>query len=660
MLSDLPNHLKDRSVLVNSVANIAGSGPVVVWLKSALRVHENPAIDVGRLVAQQYDVPLLIYQAIDERYPWASLRHHNMLLDGAVDLHQGCKAIGLRYVLHLARSGHRQSVIKELSQSASCIITDMFPLPPWSHWVANIGKDAKCPIIEVDCHCVIPMPLFGKSVDRPFKFRDATKRMRKKMVQQNWPKVTAQTQSYEGKLPFTPIDIERDIIDNNNRIKLLQECNIDPTVLPIWSQRGGEKIALNKWQKFLDKNLSGYARRRNNAADPEGVSRLSPAFHYGFLSPMKVAREAAAVGTKSADKYLDELLIFREHAWHHVASKANPYSSANLPHWALESWSNTAEDPRPVIVSNHELEYARSPNLLWNLCQKSLLRHGELHNNLRMTWGKSFPRWTDSLEDSLSLSQKYNDKYALDGRDPSSIAGVQWCHGLFDRPFFPSMPVMGVVRKRDLETHNSRLDTEAYSKHINRPPNPQQGVFVVSCHSIIDCYVARVLFDNGYSVHILSSNEDYSVGTIKINSEILSCLPAYIGERLQSIAEKLNTFDVTEIGKNLLRGFSTINESQILVNTVNGESKVFVKIDGSPQQICGIWSPKQNPLPDRLIDTQHIIQEVLIEPLVDKTPVDLTEFTNSFQTALWQIAGIIWSHNCSTQKEQYAIQSTLF
>jgi len=660
MLSNLPKHLQDRTILLNSMADLRGDGPVIVWLKSALRVHENPAIDVGRLIAQRYNVPLLIYQAIDERYPWASLRHHNMLLDGAVDLHQGCKVIGLRYVLHLVRSGHRQPAIKELSKSASCIITDMFPLPPWSHWVANIGKDAKCPVVEVDCHCVIPMPLFGKSVDRPFKFRDATKRMRKKMVQQNWPKVTAQTQTYEGKLPFTPIDIERDIIDNNNRIKLLRECNIDPTVLPIWSQRGGEKIALNKWQKFLDKNLSGYARRRNNAADPEGVSRLSAAFHYGFLSPMKVAREAAAIGTKSADKFLDELLIFREHAWHHVASKADPYSSANLPHWALESWSNTAEDPRPVIVSNHELEYARSPNLLWNLCQKSLLRHGELHNNLRMTWGKSFPRWTESLEDSLSLSQKYNDKYALDGRDPSSIAGVQWCHGLFDRPFFPSMPVMGVVRKRDLETHNSRLDTEAYVKQINRLPNPQQGVFVVSCHSIIDCYVARVLFDNGYSVHILSSNEDYSVGTIKINSEILSCLPAYIGERLQSIAEKLNTFDTTEIGMNLLRGFSTINESQILVNTVNGESKVFVKIDGSPQQICGIWSPKQNPLPARLIDTQHISQELLIEPLLHEAPVDLTEFTNSFQTALWQIAGTIWSHNCSTQNEQYAIQSTLF
>ena len=660
MLSDLPNHLQDRSILVNTVANHTGDGPVIVWLKSALRVHENPAIDVGRLIAQQYNVPLLIYQAIDERYPWASLRHHNMLLDGAADLHQGCQALGLRYVLHLARDGHRQSAIKELSQSASCIVTDMFPLPPWSHWVANVGKDAKCPVVEVDCHCVIPMPLFGKSVDRPFKFRDATKRMRKKMVQQSWPKVTVQNQNYDGKLPFTPIDIEADILVNKTRIKLLQECNIDPTILPIWSQRGGEIIALNKWQKFLDNNLSGYARRRNNAADPEGVSRLSAAFHYGFLSPMKVAREAAAIGTKSADKYLDELLIFREHAWHHVASKSNPYSSVNLPHWALESWNNTAQDPRPVIVSSHELEYARSPNLLWNLCQKSLLRHGELHNNLRMTWGKSFPRWTNSLEDSLSLSQKYNDKYALDGRDPSSIAGVQWCHGLFDRPFFPSMPVMGVVRKRELETHNSRLDTEAYATQINRSPNSQEGVFLVACHSLIDCYVARVLSDNGYTVYLLPSSNASSVKMSKLSQDIISRLPPYISERLLSICEKLNTFKITELTMNLVRGLREANESQILVKAVNGESKVYLNTDDSALPIIGIWVANKSHFLGQLNGLQDAIQELLVEPLVGQIIDYSDDFSTSFQSALWQLAAVIWNHNCSTPNEQYAIQSKLF
>ena len=51
------------------------------------------------------------------------------------------------------------------------------------------------------------------------------------------------------------------------RFELLKQCDIDPTILPIWTEKGGEVFAMNKWQKFLDSGISGYARRRNNAAD---------------------------------------------------------------------------------------------------------------------------------------------------------------------------------------------------------------------------------------------------------------------------------------------------------------------------------------------------------------------------------------------------------
>ena len=258
MLGGLPDHLHDRARAVNDIHQPNGEGPIVVWLKSALRVHENPAIDIGLLLADRYHKSLLIYQAIDERYPHASLRHHNMLLDGALDLHIGCQKQGLRYVLHVAREDNRQSVVKAFANSASCIITDLFPLPPWTQWIKNIAQSATCPIIEVDCHCVIPMTMFGKSVDRPFKFRDATKKIRKRLVQQGWPKNEVSVPEFHGELPFRPIDIEEQVAITQNRIKLLKNCNIDPTVLPIWRERGGEVASLAKWQRFLEKNLSSF------------------------------------------------------------------------------------------------------------------------------------------------------------------------------------------------------------------------------------------------------------------------------------------------------------------------------------------------------------------------------------------------------------------
>ena len=498
----LPEYLSERCKRVNT-RDIGTSGPVVVWLKSSLRTEENPAIDAARIIADDLNLPLFIYQGIDERYPHASLRHHNMLLDASVDMHDGAKRIGVDYYLHVARKDNRQSVMKELSRQASLIITDLFPLPPWKNWVGNVAQNATCAFIEIDCHCVVPMPVFGKSVDRPFKYRDATKRLRKARINRIWPKLDMTNQSWTGTLPFKPIDIDREIRPMKQRFNLLKKCDIDATVLPVWNEKGGQYTALSRWDEFKKTGLSGYARRRNKAEDSNGVSRLSSAIHYGTISVMKIARETAAFGTKSADKFLDELLIFREHAWHHCYSCTEPYGAHNLPQWARDSWQDTERDVRTVVLTKEQFEHSQSPSVLWNLCQTSLYRHGELHNNLRMTWGKATPLWTKSLQESLVIGQHLNDKFALDGRDPSSIAGIQWCHGLFDRAFYPPMPVMGIVRKRDLETHKSRLDLVRYEQHVTRKPSNQTHPFVIIGAGFSGAFAAFLLKSYGYDVLVI-------------------------------------------------------------------------------------------------------------------------------------------------------------
>ena len=564
MMEFLPEHLVERCVKSNNVNSIESKGPVVVWLKSSHRFHENPAIDVAKHFAIQHDLEMFVYQGIDERYPHSSLRHHNMLLDAASDMAKICRENDVSYYLHVARKTHRPKVLFELAKTSSIIITDLFPLPPWNNWVKNIANSASCPVLEVDCHCVIPMPIFGKSVDRPFKFRSATKKMRKLRLDRHWPAIHNVPRKFEGELPFIPVDIEKVVNNRESRFQLLQQCEIDPTVFPVWEQKGGEIVALKKWDSYLKDGIGGYSRRRNNAADQKGVSKLSYAFHYGFLSPMKVAREASALGTKSAEKYLDELLIFREHAWHHIYACSDPYSTQNLPTWALDSWRETEDDVRSSILPLHRLEYSESSSKLWNYCQKSLTRHGELHNNLRMTWGKALPRWTSNLEISLSISQMLNDKYALDGRDPSSVVGVQWCHGLFDRPFYPSVPVMGIIRKREIETHESRLDTEKYYRYVNRLNSAPDQHYVVKVNSVCDAYAARVLKDNGLSVEIISS-ENAMIDTI--SKRDIKSAPIWARDRLESILRNTNETDMKTLKLSLSSGVNN-NEQSLLSPSV--------------------------------------------------------------------------------------------
>ena len=500
---NLPEHLDERCRWHAEAKTPMGDGPVVVWLKSLFRVHENPAVDVGRWMAHHHNRPLLIYHGLDERYPHASLRHHNVVMDAAVDLHRGFAKKGLRYVFHLAREGHRPSAVKALAKQASMIVTDLFPLPPWTDWVRSVAKLATGPLVEVDGHCVIPMPLYGRSVDRPFKFRNATKKLRKKRLQRRWPNLELDVEPYDGELPFEPVMVEHQLADLGQRWDLLQQCNIDPTVHPVWTFRGGEQAALARWQAFKDKGLGGYARRRNNAADLNGVSRMSAYIHYGMISPMRIAREAAEVGTKSADKYLDELLVFREHAWHHIFSTDDPYGAHNLPEWARLSWRSTQDDPRTTLYPLRQLERADVHDPLWAACQRSLLRHGELHNNVRMTWGKALTGWTADVEQSMAWGQALNDKYALDGRDPSSVVGVQWCHGLFDRPFHPPAPILGLVRQRDSRTHMSRLDMEAYRAFTDQPAAVTPHPIIVIGAGLAGAAAARILADHGFDVVVL-------------------------------------------------------------------------------------------------------------------------------------------------------------
>ena len=569
---NLPEYLGERCRWLSETQTPVGDGPVVVWLKSLFRVHENPVVDVGRWMAHHHGRSLLIYHGLDERYPHASLRHHNVVLDAAVDLHRGFSKQGLRYVFHLARKGHRSSAMKDLAKQASMIVTDLFPLPPWTDWVESVADLATGPVVEVDGHCVIPMPLYGRSVDRPFKFRNATKKLRKQRLQRRWPKLDLSVNAYDGDLSFEPVMVEHQLADLDQRWNLLQQCDIDPTVHPVWRFKGGEQAALARWQAFKDKGLNGYARRRNNAADTDGVSRMSAYIHYGMISPMRIAREAAEVGTKSADKYLDELLVFREHAWHHIFSTDDPYGLHNLPEWARLSWRSTQDDPRTTLYPMRQLERAEVHDPLWAACQRSLLRHGELHNNVRMTWGKALTGWTVDVEQSMAWGQALNDKYALDGRDPSSVVGVQWCHGLFDRPFHPPAPILGLVRQRDPRTHMSRLDMEAYRGFTDQPAATTVHPVVVVGAGLAGATAARLLADHGFDVLVLDKGR--RVGGRTSRRRVDDVVLTHGAPRLDTWPDWMTAWADAEIGAERLttldEGFALVDGPEVITSWLYG------------------------------------------------------------------------------------------
>ena len=496
-LSFLPEDVRVRTRVLNE--GVLEKRPYVLyWMRVAVRDHENPALDAAVATANALDATVLVYHAISERYPFASDRHHTFILEGARDVASGLRRRGIAYALHVERPGAREPVLRVLAEAAALVVTEDAPFPPLSTWTRRLAAHLATkgvPFLAVDASCVVPMPLVAKRYDRAFAFRKDSRQIASASLARPWRDVEPTRPASSPKLPFEPIAAED--LDDLRIARLVAECAIDHAVGPVRELRGGSVAGYARWEAFRAAGLATYAARRNDAAI-DGTSRLSPWLHYGHVSPLRIAREASQSSGAGADKFLDELLIWREITWNFAAHTPELESLDALPEWARATLDAHAGDARDVL-SLERLERGRTGNAVWDLAQRSLVAHGELHNNLRMTWGKALPGWTATPEDARRVLVALNHRYALDGRDPSSYGGLYWCLGLFDRPFTPERPVLGTIRPRPTSVHARRLDHEAYATRARRPTRRIGRVAVVGA-GVAGLACARTLFDHNVDV----------------------------------------------------------------------------------------------------------------------------------------------------------------
>lgn len=546
LIESLPDHLRMRSRWLNSnrctggsqpngetqADSDTGSGYVLYWMRSALRTHENPALDVAVKIACQLNLPLLVYQGLSQRYPYASDRHHTFILQAARELQTQFAAAGISYAFyletaasHVSRDGssnsnsaiesHAQPVrrkyLVELAKTATVLVTEDMPVDPPRHFLNRLmaqlpANDSNLTtgnpvILCVDCACVAPMQRIGKAYTRAFQFRSAAEKFYRENVSKPWPLTTGKPLNFDmTQLPFQSVNLQKADLPG-----LVSQCQIDHCVPPVVDTIGGSTAGYDRWNHFTTTGIKSYAKRRNNAVD-SGVSRMSAYLHYGMVSPMRLARQAAQIQGAGAEKFLDELLIWRDLAYTFCFYRQDHDQWSALPAWAQDTLLNHQSDPRPRIYDWETLARGQTDDPLWNAAQISLLRQGELHNNVRMTWGKAFLQWTEDPKIALKLMIDLNHRYALDGRDPASYGGLLWCLGQFDRPFEPEEKILGTVRPRPTAFHAQRLDVEAYRQKVSTPRfEPVPKIAVIGA-GMAGLFAARTLADHGLPVTVFEKS----------------------------------------------------------------------------------------------------------------------------------------------------------
>jgi len=495
LLAALPRHLVERASLVGGGEPARGASCVLYWAHHALRVDENPALELAAALAERLHLPLLVLGTLSGSHPHLSDRHATFVLEGFRDFARELGARGIPFAASLDASLRPDEALDRVASRAAVIVTEDYPAAPFPDWTASIARRFARPVVAVDTACVVPMNRVDGVFDRAFAFRDATERERTQRVPQAWPRRDWSRHAWPMVEHGFP-EIRWETLDIPSVIASLE---IDHSIGPVADTPGGSCAGTLRWNEFRGSRLAQYERDRNDAALP-ATSRMSAYLHYGMVSPFRVAREAHADG---ASKYLEELLVWRELAYQWCRHVPDHASIDALPSWARRTLRAHASDAR-TVMPRERLMFGETGDRLWDLAQHSLVAHGELHNNVRMTWGKALIGWTRSPEHALSTLIDLNNRFALDGADPASYGGLLWCLGLFDRAFSPDIPVFGTVRPRSTAEHASRLDLERFASIVHRRTRPHRVAVIGAGISGAAC--ARVLADHGVDVTIFEKS----------------------------------------------------------------------------------------------------------------------------------------------------------
>lgn len=196
---------------------------------------------------------------------------------------------------------------------------------------------------------------------------------------------------------------------------------------------------------------------RTDPLQPHASSRMSCYLNFGIVSIFRLVHEVKTAQNQKvsgADKFEEEIIKWREMSYAHSFSRGDYFTSQVVPRWA-KKWLTERNALNGSSSSNSKvyglscLASGNSGNESWDGMQQYLVSTGELHNNVRMTWGKMLVHWNhvnnlraneDTINDNTALENLMqilcylNDRYALDGLSPPSYAGLLWCIGWSDKP----------------------------------------------------------------------------------------------------------------------------------------------------------------------------------------------------------------------------------
>jgi deoxyribodipyrimidine photo-lyase len=435
---------------------------VVYWMQRAMRIVDNPALDIAIEAANLLALPVVIYFQVIPNYPNANLRHYHFLQQALRDVAEDAAARDLTFIVRRSPS-KIETFLDEVG--AALLIGDENPCREPERWRTVLAKKLRLPYWTIDADVVVPSRVFNRSFVLLHHFRPHLKAELPKFLVA--PTSTEPLHAFKPRKALAAISLADDITASFTKL--------DRSIGSVDSFTGGTHSALARLKEFVTHELANYEETRNHP-ETNGTSRLSPYLHYGNIGPLTIAHainKAVAAGKASsapADRYLEQLIGWRELAILFVRHEPNYDNWDCAAPWARKTLIEHAGDPRPHRYSLKQLERAETADDLWNAAQRQMVSTGWMHNYMRMYWAKKILEWAPDPARAFDWAVLLNDRYQLDGRDPNGYAGIAWAIvGKLDRPWF-NRPIFGLVRPMTGASISRKFDAQAYIRQHDAQP----------------------------------------------------------------------------------------------------------------------------------------------------------------------------------------------
>jgi len=430
---------------------------VVYWMQRAQRGLDNPALDFAIESANALGRPIVVFFAPVPFYPRANSRHYQFLNQGIPDI---AAALARRRVGFVLRSFPNHSLIKFCDEvNASLVVGDENPMREPEVWRRSAAKKLRVPFWTVDADVIVPSKLLLKQQYASHIIRPR--------LQALLPQFLLPSKNPSARTPWSgPLGLQSLPADGD----IAQGWNLPNSPAPVATFRGGAVEAMRLLDNFVNRKLSGYAAQRNQPQH-DGTSRLSPYLHFGHISPLTVALAVEKSDAPKAAKeaFLNQVVTWRELAVNLVRFNSDYDNFECGEPWAHRSLARHAQDHRPVLYTEKQMEQAETHDQLWNAAQMQMVNTGWMHNYVRMYWGKKILEWSPSAARAYQTAVRLNDKYELDGRDPNGYAGIAWSIvGKFDRPWF-ERPIFGQIRYMSGQSTGRKFDSQQYIRQNLAP-----------------------------------------------------------------------------------------------------------------------------------------------------------------------------------------------